>query len=272
MRSDELMERAARAPFYRDRADTPLERVPLTRREELLHDQLAHLPFGTRRLPEAAPPVRLGVSGSGDGLLVLAWSAADLARERAAGTRLFGRLGILPGMRVANALPGALATPGSLLVGDVMEELGALDVPLGTESARQAWELVDRVQPEVVVLEDDAFLGAAPPAARPWWRGIVWLQHAARPAPRVPPGVGFDGWQRRWLAVPEATSFVAASCAASRFHADEGVYAEVVDGMLVLTVVDLDTPALRYASGIPARTSPVPCACGGGTALEIGDA
>src|SRR5213083_3654773 len=146
--------------------------APLTHRTDLVCDQRTHPPHGTRRPPGAAPPVRLGVSGSGAELLLLAWSAADLARERVAGTRLLARLGVAPGMRVANTLPGALATPGSLLLGDVVEELGALDVPLGTvedeRAAREAWELVDRVRPDVVVLPGaTALLVSAPPAARP---------------------------------------------------------------------------------------------------------
>src|SRR5881396_3946106 len=176
--------------------------APLTHRADLVRDQLAHPPHGTGRPPGAAPPVRLGVSGSGAELLVLAWSAADLARERAAGTRVLARLGVAPGMRVANTLAGALATPGSLLLGDVVEELGALDVPLGAvedpAAARSAWELVERVTPDVIVLDDAStaiFLAAAPPAARPWWRGIVWLRVGARVGcPAIPPTVAFGGW------------------------------------------------------------------------------
>src|SRR5690242_1472743 len=114
--------------------------APLVRREDLVRDQRAD-----PRSIRGTAPVRLGITGSGEDLLVLGWSAADLARERAAGTRLLGRLGMLPGMRVANTLPGALATPGSLLLGDVIEDLGALDVPLGVvesaAAARPAWEL-----------------------------------------------------------------------------------------------------------------------------------
>src|SRR3989454_8664643 len=224
--------------------------TPLTRREDLVRDQLAH----PRRPPGAAPPVRLGVSGSGEDLLVLAWSAADLARERTAGTRLLARFGVAAGMRVANTLPGALATPGSLLLGDVVEELGALDVPLGqvdgAAAARQAWELVDRVTPDVTVLDDAStatFLAAAPPAERPWWRGIVWLRVGARAArPALPAAAGFAGWQREWLAVPEATSFVAGTCAARRFHLDEGVVVEVVDEKLVLTRRGLEVALQRF--------------------------
>ena len=102
-----LLARIASTPFYRrrlaeqDLADASA-RLPLTRREELVRDQVEHLPFGSRRFPDAAPPVRVGVTGSGDGLLVLAWSADALARERAAGARLLRRLGVGAGMRVAN--------------------------------------------------------------------------------------------------------------------------------------------------------------------------
>ena len=252
--------------------------APLTRRADLLRDQLAHPPHGTRRAPGAAPPVRLGVSGSGADLLLLAWSAADLARERAAGTRVLARLGVMPGMRVANTLPGALATPGSLLLGDVVEELGALDVPLGAvgdvAAARAAWELVERVTPDVIVLDDASaatFLTAAPRAARPWWRGIVWLRLGARGARRaVPAATGFGGWQREWLAVPEATSFVGGTCAAGHFHVDERVVAEVVDGMLVLTPRGFEAPLERYATELAARLVPGPCGCGvGGTTVEM---
>src|SRR5438067_8605553 len=182
----------------------------LLRRTDLLRDQLAH-PRGSRAA------VRVGVSGTGETLLVLAWSEAELARERAAGVRLFRRLGVAPGTRVANTLPGALATPGSLLLGDVVEELGALDAPLGDGPATAAWELVDRVQPDVLVVGDEAraFFAAAPAATRPWWRGIVRLRATETPV-EAPVPDGFSGWERTWLAVPEATSFVAASCSAGR--------------------------------------------------------
>jgi phenylacetate-coenzyme A ligase PaaK-like adenylate-forming protein len=284
-----LLARIARAPspFYRarlaERAD--FARIPLTRRTELLTDQLDHLPLGTRRFADAQHPVRLGITGTGETLLVLAWSAADLARERAAGARLFGMLGVRAGMRVANTLPGALATPGSLLLGDVIEEIGALDVPLGTieseAAARAAWELIDRVEPTVLVLDaasGKALLDATPPGERPWWRGIVWRRVNGT---ETPAAASFAGWQRTWLAVPEATSFVAGSCASGRFHVDEGVVAEVVDcytgdpvsagceGTLVLTPLEVDMPLVRYASGLCARLVAA-CECGaGGTVVEL---
>src|SRR5262249_23362030 len=172
------------------------------RRSDRAANRRAPPPFGHRRFTAADRPVRAGITGSGPALLLLAWSATDLAREIEAGARVLGRLGIGPGTRVANTLAGALATPGALLLGDVHEALGALDVPLGTvetdAAARAAWELVDRVECEVLVLEPSTaatLFAAAPAAPRPWLRGIVWV---VRGDHVVPPAVGFDGWHRIW--------------------------------------------------------------------------
>jgi hypothetical protein len=269
------------SPFYGSRLAAKPDRIPLTRRRELIDDQLAHPPLGSRRPGAAADPVRVGVTGTGDDLLVLAWSAADLARERAAGARLLGGLGIAPGMRVANVLPGALATPGSLLLGDVIEEMGCLDVPLGTvggePAAREAWALLERAQPDVIVCDaasGPTLLASAPEPPPSWWRGVVWLGCDAGAWPRV------RGWQRRWLAVPEASSFVAGSCAAGMLHPDDGVLVEVTDesgaprpagewGTLALTPLGGDTRLFRYAPGIAARVVPGPCGCGRAGAMEV---
>ncbi|MBI1815752.1 MAG: hypothetical protein HYR72_12285 [Deltaproteobacteria bacterium] len=280
-----LFARIQRAPseFYRERVAAAgteeLARLPLTTRAELVRDQLAHRPHGSRRFADAGHPVRAGSTGSGDDLLVLTWSAADLARERQAGARMLGRLGATAGMRIANTLPGALVTPGSLLLGDVVEDLSGLDVPLGAiesdAAAKQAWELVDRVQPDVLVLDPVAaprLFGATPPASRPWWRGIVWLRRGATPMalPPVSDATGFTGWQRTWLAVPEASSFVAHSCRDGGFHVDDAIVAEIIDGHLALTPLGGDTPLLRYASGVRAQLCPSPCTCGEpGTVLAL---
>jgi hypothetical protein len=242
--------------------------MPLTRRPDLVADQLARPPWGSRGFASDDPPVRVGKTGTGADLLLLGWTASQLAAEVAAGTRLFGRLGIAPGMRVANTLPGALVTPGSLLVGDVIEAIGALDVPLGVieseAAARAAWELFDRVETTVLIAEPGpgatTFFAAAPPARRPGWHGIVWLSRGGAAAP-VPPPSGFAGWQRTWLAIAEATSFVAGSCEAGGFHATTEGVAAVVDGELVVG-------AHRHASGLRARAVDR-CPCGGGPAFAL---
>lgn len=240
----------------------------IVRRPALVADQRAAPPWGAHGFAADDPPVRVGATGSGDDLLLLGWTAAALAAEVDAGARLLRGLGIAPGMRVANTLPGALATPGCLLLGDVVEAIGALDVPLGVveseAAAKPAWELFDRVEATVLVVEPGpgaaALFAAAPPAARPWWRGIVWLSRGTAAAP-VPPPPGFDGWERTWLAVPEATSFVAASCAAGGFHVRDGLAVAVVDGELVLG-------PRRYGSGLRCRAH-APCPCGAGPALAL---
>lgn len=234
--------------------------MAVSRRVDLVADQLAHPPWGSTGFTPDDPPVRVGVSGSGPDLLLLGWTADALAREVAAGARLFARCGIAPGMRVANTLPGALATPGALLVGDVIEAIGALDVPLGVieaeAAANPAWELFDRVEATVLIAEPAAattFFAAAPRAERPWWQGIVWLSRGTAAAP-VPPPPGFAGWQRTWLAVAEVTSFVAASCAAGSFHLANGLDVDVDGGELVLG-------PHPYGSGLRARRVE-PCTCG----------
>jgi len=240
--------------------------MSLVRRSDLVAQQLAAPPWGARRFAADDPPVRIGATGSGADLLLLGWTANELAREIAAGVALFGRFGVGPGMRVANTLPGALVTPGALLLGDVIEAIGALDVPLGVieseGAARPAWELFDRIEGTVLVVEPGpgatTFFAAAPPRERPWWRGIVWLSRGTTAAP-VPPPPGFAGWQRTWLAVAEASSFVAGSCERGGFHAAGD--AAVRDGELVLD-------GGRYASGLRARAIDA-CPCGAGAAFAL---
>src|SRR5512132_2645779 len=112
--------------------------MTMRRRADLVADQLASPPWGSRRFAPDDPPVRVGTTGSGDDLLLLGWTARELADEVAAGARLFGRLGVGPGMRVANPLPGALVTPGCLIVGYVVESIGALVLPLGAIESEAA--------------------------------------------------------------------------------------------------------------------------------------
>ncbi len=238
------------------------------RRADLVADQLATPPWGRHAFAPDDPPVRVGATGSGGELLLLGWTASQLEAEIAAGARLFAGFGIAPGMRIANTLPGALVTPGALLVGDVIEAIGALDVPLGTieaeAAAKPAWELFDRVEATVLIAEPGsgttAFFAAAPRAERAWWKGIVWLSRGTAAAP-VPPPPGFDGWQRTWLAVPEATSFVAGSCSKGRFHVLSGVATDIEGGELVVG-------SRRYASGLRVRSTER-CECGAGASLSL---
>src|SRR5262245_52281016 len=106
----ELVERAVATTFYAARLSTPPEwaSIPLTRRADLVRDQLEHPPLGSRRPINAPTPVRTGASGTGDDLLVLAWSQQDLALERGAGVRALRRVGVRAATPVANNLAGEL--------------------------------------------------------------------------------------------------------------------------------------------------------------------
>lgn len=262
------------------------EQIAPTRRGDLVRDQLAHPPLGRRRLAGASPAVRVGAVGSADDLLVLAWSAGELAQDRVAGARVLSGLGVGTGIRVANTLPGSLASPGALQLGDVIESMGNLDVPLGVieseAAAKQAWALVDLVEPEVLVLDARSasrLLASAPGAVRPWWRGIVWLQTGGAAVSTASSPAGFSGWERTWFGVAEVGNFVGGSCARGSLHIDGGVLAEVVDpsgrslrgeteGELTLTRLDLESPLLRFATGMRARQVD-DCACGRGRAVVV---
>jgi hypothetical protein len=240
--------------------------LPARSRAELVAAQARQPPFGGRSFAAADGPVRVGTTGHGESLLLLAWSESDLARERAVGARVAARLGVEARMRIANALPGALATPGALIVGDVNEEIGALDVPLGeietAGAAMAAWELLDRVEVGVLILDPAkaaTLLAAAPPQPRPWWRGIVWLVHPGmQDTPRPVPHLA--GWRRRWLAVPEVSSFVAGECARGGLHVEAAFEPSVDAGELVLGPLHPGVP-WRYRTGLAARGLGT-CACG----------
>lgn len=208
--------------------------------------------------------------------MVLTWTASDLARERAAGVRCLRSLGIRPGMRVANTLPGALSTPGSLLLGDVVDELGALDIPLGevtdARSAEAAWKLIGRVRAEVLVSPRAGaaqLLAQMPPDGAPSLRGVVWIVRSADPMvveePEIP---GFGGWVGAALAIPEAACFVAIRCPRGIFHADDDCVVEILNeegsladcGELTVTPRERDTLVLRYASELSVAAEE--CDCG----------
>src|SRR5205085_642426 len=145
--------------------------MSLVRRSDLVAQQLATPPWGARRFAADDPPVRVGATGTGADLLLLGWTASELAREVDAGVALLRRFGVAPG----------------------------------------------------------------------------------------PPPPGFTGWQRTWLAVAEASSFVAGSCERGGFHAAGD--AAVRDGELVLD-------SGRYASGLRARAIDA-CPCGAGAAFAL---
>jgi hypothetical protein len=64
--------------------------MSLVHRADLVAEQLASPPWGRHGFASDDPPVRIGTTGSGKDLVLLGWTAGQLAAEIAAGTRLFG--------------------------------------------------------------------------------------------------------------------------------------------------------------------------------------
>ena len=237
-----------------------LERLPVVTRRDLDLEALED-PVGELRLTDAPSPVRLGTSAAGGATVVLSWTARDLARIARRGAAMLRRAGIEPGMRVANTLEGGFTTPGSLVLGDALEVLGALDVPLGPvrdgRAAGSARDLLDRVGVDVVVLDADTGAGllasiAEDPATV---TRIVWCGDDEPPA-------GLAPRTARWLSVPEVSIFAATECGRGVLHLDPGLRAEVVEGRLVLGMPEGDGPLFRFDSGLSFGGVGGGCPCG----------
>lgn len=279
------------SPYYRDRiaafAGESSDRIAAnwrllapTTRKALVDDQLAHPPYGSRCRTDAGPAVRAGALGHGDDLLVQLWTAADLERERAAGVYCLDRSGVRAGMRVGNTLAGGLHTPGSLLIGDVVEDLGGLDIPLGevhdARSAQAAWALAERVGVEALIVASDgvaATLGELPESLAARLSILIIVERCATNSVAcdgaAPPAVpGFRGRWGRWLAIPEATSFAAVQCDHGRYHGVGDAVLELAGddwrdgavGSLLVTPLERDFVVLRFESQILAAVES--CACG----------
>ncbi len=234
--------------------------APLAPREIAL-DRLED-PVGYLRLADAARPVRLGTCVRDGVTIVLAWAGAELASLAEAGVRALARVGVKPGMKVANTLEGGFATPGSLVLGDAVERLGALDVPLGPvreeRGAAAIRDLLDRIGADFLVLDADTSSALLPEILRRpphGWRATLWLGDEAPPA-------GLPGSVRRWIAVPEVSVFLAIECGRGACHLDPAVRAESSDGRLILTALGGDAPVLRYDCRLPLASLGDSCDCG----------
>ncbi len=240
-----------------------------------------HLP--PKRWHGLDPPlVRCGVIGQGAGLVVAAWTAASLTEEKNAGVQMFRSFGVAATMRVVQTLPGALTTPGSLLVGDVLEELGALDAPFGPvrneKDLQGFWDAVASLGAEVFVTDENSgrrLLTAATPAGA---TGNLkkWIWVSGSPRFRPPP---LPRWASMvechvWFTAPEAESFFAFLCPQGRVHlrlpervrlAQEGRAQATCSGLIVncKETAGFDVLVQWPVRGITA------CACGKKGALEL---
>jgi phenylacetate-coenzyme A ligase PaaK-like adenylate-forming protein len=259
-----------------ERAPESLDGLVPLRAEELAADEGAHPPYGTWRA--ATDFVRVGVPRRSSPLEMLVFTAPDLEREARVGALALAAAGLAPGGRETNTMPGGLPTPGSLVVGDAAQTLGALDMPVGPLSgaARDvAFDFWQRVKPDFAVVDEAgagdlaALLAEQGTSASGIGIRAVAVLSDLRDAPSSLPRLGVPVTRIAGLA--EAFSLLAA-CDADGIWVvprDE-VVAEVLDGELVLTTLHHSAALVRYATGVRARLATSPAGRSEDTAFTLG--
>jgi hypothetical protein len=271
----------ARPGFWQERwraaghamAPASLREVPVVAPDELARDEHEHPPFGSWRSGDAF--VRVGWTLVPRVLEALFFSAGDLAREAAVGARSLAAAGLERGWRETNTLAGGLATPGSLLVGDAVQALGSLDMPVGPldkpPARATALDFWSRVRPDFAVLDTAgatdlaALLADEKRSARELGlRAAALITDLRDPAPVV---LDLGLPLTRIVGLAEAFSLLAAQTPDGAFFppADE-VYCEVLDGQLVLTTLHHTAALVRYAPGVRVRPAGVSPGRGSGAA------
>lgn len=194
----------------------------------------------------------------------IAWSRADLDREAAHGARLLRRAGMTPRGRSSDTLEGGLVAPGTLAVADALDALDALALPVGpivdAAGLKRAAEVWDIVRPDVLIVDPPSFayLRAAAQGPRPRLFVVVLTPDdtAVLAAPAAADVM-------RILSVPHVGTWIAGECPAQDgLHLVDDVYAELVDGRLVLTPLRRTIAPLRVDTGLAATIDAGPCACG----------
>ncbi|MEW6269147.1 MAG: hypothetical protein AB1689_07595 [Thermodesulfobacteriota bacterium] len=268
-----LAELFERSPFWRDRwllsgftrAPETLDGLAPVGVEELAADERAHPPYGSWRAATAF--VRVGVPVRPSPLEMVVFTAADLELESRVGALALSAVGLAPGGRETNTLPGGLATPGSLVVGDAAQALGALDMPVGPiadgpprDTAFDFWQ---RVKPDFAVLDPAGAAHLArllhdkgTTATDMGIRAAVLVSDLRDPLPDAPElGVPVA----RIVGLAEAFSLLAPCDADGVFTVPRAdVLVELLDGELVLTTLRHSAALVRYATGVRARLVPPP--------------
>ncbi|MBX3025905.1 hypothetical protein KF840_13440 [bacterium] len=239
-------------------------RVPVLRGADIAAEVEAHPPFG-RYGVVADDLIRAGLATAAlPTPTPIAWSRADLDREAALGARMLRRAGLAPRGRSSDTLEGGLVAPGTLAVTDALDALDALALPVGpivdAAGLRRAADVWEIVRPDVLIVDPAslAFLHGADGYPRPRvFVAILTPADAALLAAPPRPDV------RRILSVPHVGTWIAGECAAQRgLHLADDVYAETVDGRLVLTALRRAIAPLRVDVELSAAIDASPCPCG----------
>jgi hypothetical protein len=247
------------------RAPESLDRLAPVTTEDLAADERERPPYGSWRAARAF--VRVGVPARPSALEMLVFTAEDLAREARVGALALSAAGLAQGGRETNTFAGGLATPGSLVVGDAAQALGALDMPVGAIAAAGprdvAFDFWQRVKPDFAVLDEAgardlqrllADKGTTAPALG--IRAAAIVGDLRDPEADVPDlGIATT----RIVGLAEAFSLLAARDAHGVFVAPGSeVVVEVLDGELVLTTLHHSAALVRYATGVRAKLVDAP--------------
>lgn len=242
------------------RAPETLDGLAPVRIEELAADELDRPPYGSWRAARSF--VRVGVPARPSALEMLVFTADDLEAEARVGSIALAAAGLAPGGRETNTFAGGLPTPGSLVVGDAAQALGALDMPVGPIGAagprEVAFDFWQRVKPDFAVLDPAGARDLASLLADKGTdanglgiRAAAIVTDLRDPEPEIPElGVPTT----RIVGLAEAYSLLAA-------RDGEGVYAapgdhvvvEVLDGELVLSTLTHTAALVRFAPGVRAE-------------------
>jgi phenylacetate-coenzyme A ligase PaaK-like adenylate-forming protein len=238
--------------------------VPVLAGADLAAEVEAHPPFG--RFGVAADDlIRAALATAAVSRPTpIAWSRADLDREAALGARMLRRAGLAPRGRSSDTLEGGLVAPGTLAVTDALDALDALALPVGPivdaaglHRAAEVWEIV---RPDVLIVDPAsfAFLRPTDGYARPrLFVAILTPADAALLAAAPAADV------MRILSLPHVGTWIAGECPAHRgLHLADDVYAEIVDGRLVLTPLRRTLAPLRVDAELRPAIDASPCACG----------
>jgi hypothetical protein len=239
-------------------------RVPLLRGSDVAAEVEAHPPFG-RYGVIADHLIRAGLATAAlPRPTPIAWSRADLDREAALGARMLRRAGLASRGRSSDTLEGGLVAPGTLAVTDALDALDALALPVGpiadAASLKRAAEVWDIVRPDVLIVDPAslAFLRAADGYPRPRLF-VAILTPADAAVLAAPPAADV----MRILSVPHVGTWIAGECPShAGLHLADDVYAETVDGHLVLTPMQRAISPLRVDVELRASIDASPCACG----------
>jgi phenylacetate-CoA ligase len=256
------------------RSPADVNRIGLTRKQELRDSEAAHPPFGDYRFTDLRECVRLGTSTGTTGTPTVAlWTRRDMWIEYESAARNWWRTGHRPGQVVTHAHPAYLYGGGPLLSGS-LEYFGLLNVwvppPDTDELAEQGINMWKRLHPDIsmVAFNHGRYVEVATKL------GIDLTADCGLPS------FTLHGFAKKGLPLmtcgAEAYAYSSGSgpsCSGGHIHEDWAII-QAVDpdtgedvpdgrwGNLVVTTLDRDNAVVRYDLEEAACIFTEPCPCG----------